>query len=427
MPSQVDVLLICALKDEFDQILQVSDGLIEPGWQHETSPQGWTLAKGSFESVTDEPLTICTSWAPHMGRENALALASVLLQDIPAKCVAMSGICGGQRGKVALGDVILADRLWSYDSGKIVAQDGEKKFLGDINQVNPPPIWVQRMQNVSVSESEEWLKLRPELTLEYQEQWAIMTMTEGHTPHQHQDFSRYCPDWKNVVSRLKKREWVDGEIKLSNSGRKEAEALARDYPTGLPTPAPFAIHVAPIATGAAVIEDDHFFENLKGSMRKTLGVEMEASAIGTFAGFNTIPAIVAKGVSDCGDPLKDDRYREFAARASAEVLISLLRQSKDLLQPPASRTPPVASGSEVPVDLIEILAEEYPDTRDARSVWERAGGRKGEVENNPRPKDLWQRLWNKSIQGASVTPKKLLQAALDDLPNNPTLLKHLNN
>ena len=76
-------------------------------------------------------------------------------------------------------------------------------------------------------------------------------------------------------------------------------------------------------------------------------------------------------------------------------------------------------------DLIHVLADEYPDVSDARALWERAGGKAGEVENIPRPRDLWQRLWIRSIQGASVRPAALLEAALEDLPNNAVLSHYL--
>jgi nucleoside phosphorylase len=426
MSPQIDVLLICALKDEFDQVLNVTDGLILPGWKSEQGPKGWLVSMGTFETSNDESLTICASWASHMGREQAQGLASLLYQNIPAKCVAMSGICAGRRGKVSLGDVILADRLWSYDAGKITVEDGERNFAGDMVQFSPPRPWVQRMQNISISGAEKWLRIRPQLTLEYQEQWATTIIHQGTLPQLHPDFSQKCPDWADVVTRLKTRKLVNRNLELTDAGRNEAGRLIASHPKGLPAPRPFRLHVAPIATGAAVIEDEGLFPHLAESMRKVLGVDMEASALATFADFHDIPVLVAKGVSDCGDTLKDDRYREFAARASAEVLISLFRQSKDLLLVTEQSPPTIVPNSDVPLDLIKVFAEEYPDTRDARALWERAGGKRGEVESISRPRDLWQRLWKKSVQGASVTPEKLLQSALEDLPKNTILLKYLN-
>jgi hypothetical protein len=98
----VDVLLVCALKDEYDQVLAVSDGLLQPGWIQHVGPRGWTVADGSFVSSTGRPMLIRATWASHMGREQAQAVASVLIQATPARCLAMSGICAGRRGKVNL-------------------------------------------------------------------------------------------------------------------------------------------------------------------------------------------------------------------------------------------------------------------------------------------------------------------------------------
>lgn len=76
-------------------------------------------------------------------------------------------------------------------------------------------------------------------------------------------------------------------------------------------------------------------------------------------------------------------------------------------------TPPL-----LPRDLLEFLAEHYPDVRDARTLWQRAGGRIAEVENISRPFDLWQNLWRRSVQGAAVQPKALLREVQQDYPAN---------
>ena len=69
-------------------------------------------------------------------------------------------------------------------------------------------------------------------------------------------------------------------------------------------------------------------------------------------------------------------------------------------------------------ELIAFLAEEYPDVADARALWKRAGGKNGDIPNNPRPKDMWLTIWNKSLNGAVVTPSDLLKQLSVDFPNN---------
>ncbi|MEZ4449114.1 MAG: effector-associated domain EAD1-containing protein [Nannocystaceae bacterium] len=435
--DMLDVLLICALKDEYDQVLAVTDGLLAPGWVEHPGPRGWIVADASYSTLRGRPLTIRTTWATHMGREQAQAVASLLIADEPSRCLAMTGICAGRRDKVALGDVIFADRLWSYDAGKVTMDEGEPRFQGDMLQFRPPPVWIQRMQQVTVPPQTPWLGSRPGLPLEYQEDWILLQLAAGRDPRLDDEFHTMCPDWTSVISRLRDRQWLDKPLALTEVGRSRAEDRELLYPRGLPAPAGFQVHVAPIATGAFVAEDPGIFPRLATSMRKVLGVEMEASALGALGEIHGVPVVVAKAVSDYGDSLKDDRYRTFAARASAECIIALLRRSVDLL-PDTGRAIVVndphratsalvqsAGTSGMPDDLIRALAEEYPDVRDARALWERAGGKISDVENITRPRDLWQRLWARSTQGAAVRPVALLRAALADTPENPTILHYL--
>lgn len=429
----IDVLLICALKDEYDQVLQVIDGIQASGWHEHPLASGWIVADADFATATGDILRIRATHASHMGREQVQAVASKLIYDQPARCIAMSGICAGRRGKVSLGDVIFAERLWSYDAGKVTVENGVEKFQADPIQYNPSKVWVQRMQHVPVpAPSTSWLSLRPRFPLEYQEEWVMLRVLAGEEPSQHPDFNSACPNWSDVLPRLWKRKWLEKPLTLTDTGRQFAEEFNLLHPSTLPASPDFMIHVAPMATGAAVSEDEGIFPRLADPVRKILGIEMEASALGALGEVHDIPVVVAKGVSDYGDLFKDDRYREFAARASAELLIAFLRNAADLLPKQnmstsfatANLTSP-SSISNVPTDLINVLAEEYPDVQQARSLWQRAGGRASDVENITRPRDLWQRLWQRSLQGASARPEKLLQAALEDLSDNAVLRHHL--
>jgi len=425
----IDVLLICALKDEYDQVRNVTDGLLGPAWVESSGPNGWIVADGSFGTSAGAPLRIRATWATHMGREQAQAVASMLIQAQPARCLAMSGICAGRRDKVALGDVIFADRLWSYDAGKITVEGREQRFLGDMLQFHPPPTWIQRMQAVSAPTAARWLAERPILPLEREEDWVLLQLLAEFDPRNRDEFVQACPDWSLVLPRLWQRRWLDKPLTLTDSGRARAEELALLHPRGLPPPPSFQVHVAPIATGGSVTEDAGIFSRLASAMRKVLGVEMEASALGALGNLLNLPVVVAKGVSDYGDAFKDDRYRAFAARAAAECLIALLRGAVDLIPNRQRENVPQAIGSsmtnELPLDLISLLAEEYPDVSNARALWKRAGGKVSEVENIPRPFDLWQRLWLRSVQGATVRPSDLLKAVQEDFPNNAVLLHYL--
>lgn len=179
---EVDVLLICALKEEYDQVLKVKDGLIYPAWEECVVADGWIVSDGSFETPSGIRLNIRTTWSSHMGREQAQAVASKLILLRPVHCIAMSGICAGWRGKVNLGDVIFADRLWSYDAGKRTKENGVYVVKKDTLPYILEKTWVQRMQNFVVPSNAPWLETRPAVPLESQENWVLLRMLHGENP-----------------------------------------------------------------------------------------------------------------------------------------------------------------------------------------------------------------------------------------------------
>jgi hypothetical protein len=103
---------------------------------------------------------------------------------------------------------------------------------------------------------------------------------------------------------------------------------------------PFQIKVGPIASGNAVVKDGTSWDRLKElGVRSVLGIEMEAASLARIAFDLRVPSwIVVKGVMDHGDPRKDDRFKPFAARVSAEVLFEFLTRQ---LSPRASGLRPM--------------------------------------------------------------------------------------
>jgi WD40 repeat protein len=89
------------------------------------------------------------------------------------------------------------------------------------------------------------------------------------------------------------------------------------------------LHVAPIGSGARVIEDDRIWTFVSQALRKTLSIEMESAAVAEVAHRqrqHQLDWVVMKGVMDFADHGRDDHFKEFAARASAECLLWFLRE-----------------------------------------------------------------------------------------------------
>jgi hypothetical protein len=119
---------------------------------------------------------------------------------------------------------------------------------------------------------------------------------------------------------------LDGaQFRLAEKGNAEVvRSLALDVDP--PLKLPINVLVGPIASGNVVVKDGLTWDKLKRlGVRSVLGLEMEAAAIGEIARASNVHEwIVVKGVMDHADPHKDDRFKPFAARASAEVLRSFL-------------------------------------------------------------------------------------------------------
>jgi hypothetical protein len=160
--------------------------------------------------------------------------------------------------------------------------------------------------------------------------WLLERLYLGLEPTRHPAFDRYFPPgtWLPRTAAIES----DGLITrvgpgwaLTDAGRSHIERIRYDDVDG-PDRLPFAVAVAPMASGNYVAKDGGSWERLKAmGVRTVAGLDMEAATIATVAEAQQVPRwLVVKGVMDHADPAKDDRYKRFAARASAEVLYALL-------------------------------------------------------------------------------------------------------
>jgi tetratricopeptide (TPR) repeat protein len=335
--TAIDVLIVTAVKDECDAVLKVNTGATpETEWEPWPACTCMELFVRSFETEKGL-LRIGVTRAFGMGREQAVMAAAPLLGQYPSiRCLAMCGVCAGRRGDVNLGDVIIADRTWPYDAGKLIVMTDDQgrrieRFQGDMDLYRiHPSEWKQRAERFQPDSIAPWIAERPR-SYEAQANWLLERLVKGEDPSKHADRKTQCPDYEPVLRQLWKVKWLDdGEQTLTEAGKKHIRRLMTLQPDGLRDDDPFKVVVGPIASGAPVVQDETIFDRLSESsaMRKVLGLEMETSAILALAYLERLNyAIVMKGVMDHADIFKSDNMKAFAARASAECLIAFLRQN----------------------------------------------------------------------------------------------------
>lgn len=344
----LDVLIITALKDEYDAVLheynavlQVPPSYAGGRWLKEQGPDGREVAVACFTSSNGHALHIGVTYPFDMGVLATAILAEKYIPRYQPQCLAMCGVMAGREGKVHRGDVVIADRLFLYDNGKIIATYDEegRRFTQEERNIltyNLDTVWMQKAEQFTVDLNSPWLKTRPREYYE-QELWLLKCLLNKQDPREDPLCIENCPDWEIILHRL----WGRGDLEkdtlqLTEPGRKRIEKellLGKEEIRNHP---PFKVHVGPIATGSHVVEDENIFKDLAESVRKVLGIDMEAAAIGSVhhASAGQIQKfIVMKGVQDFANKSKDDHFRIFAARASAECLISFLCKNMEPRSP----------------------------------------------------------------------------------------------
>lgn len=256
---EFDIAVITALPEELDAVLNVD---LEWGEPITIPGDGNFYHTGKMRLESGEVKKVVAVSCIRMGMPTASATSAKLLLKFNPKLIVMTGIAAGIKSRTQLGDVLVADCVWDWGSGKITEDGGETKFLQAPHQLSIDPTFKAAFLEVQ-----------------------------------------------------RKREWLD-EILTGWP--------AENRPSGSVN-----IHIGPVASGAAVIENMNVIENIKGQHRAVVGVEMEGYGVAQAASVvsgDKVKALVIKSVCDFADPSKNDNWHKFAAYTSAELALRFVRK-----------------------------------------------------------------------------------------------------
>src|SRR6266487_5780292 len=130
--QQFDVCVVCAMPEEARAFLEVVQEQCTVAFQKHISAQyKYDYQSATIKNDKDEPLNLHVSWLPRYGpTEIALHLPHVL-EEYQPRIAIMTGICAGDAQRVQLGDLVVAERTFTYDNGKFTLNDGRKIHLHD--------------------------------------------------------------------------------------------------------------------------------------------------------------------------------------------------------------------------------------------------------------------------------------------------------
>jgi nucleoside phosphorylase len=249
----------------------------------------------------------------------------------------MTGICAGHPTETALGDVVIADRIFKFDEGKreVVKNNAsgetEETVFHDIKTFN-----IDRRVKAEIEKfSKSWTPSdafdRPK-TYEHQRQWLLWALDDyerngGGYPADLPERTAECRDWPLVIIAAERDGLmsIGPKLTLTPNGRAYVERLRTINIEGRPKdPAGSAVRIGPMGTSAMVHKDRDLFDRLRLLLRKILSVEMEAAAVAEVAQSHQIPFLVVKAVVDHADLGKNDNFRRYASEVSADFAMKFV-------------------------------------------------------------------------------------------------------
>jgi nucleoside phosphorylase len=259
-----------------------------------------------------------------MGSRETAPIVTTLTHLLQPGCLAMCGVCAGNPDDTALGDVVVADPVYEWDEGK----QSPAGLKGDNRQFRLDHLWLHAVQDFTPRGLPSYRPADDEDAL----LWLLERLYRGQDPRSHPARRRYFPEgtWRARLQQWEQGGWIGRAqtgLELTDQGAELVQGWLYDDVDG-PRRLPFEVVAAPMASGSAVVADARLWARLQRmGVRRIAAVEMEAATVATVAHQHRVPyCLIAKGVMDHADSNKDDRYKRFAARASAEVLYALLAQ-----------------------------------------------------------------------------------------------------
>jgi len=325
--EHLDVLIVTALPEEFDaaSAAGLASDPADPGivqWEQRVLDGSMPFLWGEYRVDRRPRFTVALARPTQMGGRATGSFAATIAAQLNPAALAMCGVCAGSPANTALGDVVVAELVYEWDAGK----QSSSGFEGDHRPFQLDPSWLRFAQDLDPAELASYGEASEDEAL----LWFLEQLHRGQQPRNHPARDSYFPPgtWSPRLARLEERGLIRreraGVAALTSEGSELVQRRLYDDVDG-PQRLPFRVLAAPMASGSSVAADAIVWEQLKTmGQRKISAVEMEAATIATVAHDRRVPWLIAKGVMDHADARKDDRYKRFAARASAQVMFALL-------------------------------------------------------------------------------------------------------
>lgn len=324
-PNRVDVLIVTALSVEF-AAARAAGSVALPGargvpeWREHGTDSPTPYLMGEYLLDDGRRLAIALARPARLGGRQVAPTASSLAIQLRPATLAMCGVCGGNPAETTLGDIVVAS-LIIQGVGPTAA---ESVLLGDNGQFMLDQNRLRAAQDFDPAGLPSYGAAN-ELDAML---WLFERLRDRQDPRSNPARERYFPrgTWKPRLQQWETEGLIthdaDGALTLTERGSATLQEHLYNH-VDSPEHLPFAVHVAPMVSG--LVGDPPWDRFREAGVRRVAAMDMEAETIAAAATDTGLSWLVVKGVADHASA-KDDRYVEFAARASAEVLYSLLAE-----------------------------------------------------------------------------------------------------
>lgn len=140
-----DLAVICALPEpELEEIFR-----LPWNWTSSKPLDDTTFFREGTIDVGGATYRVAALHASRMGMVSSAVATSKLIQYLKPRVIAMTGICAGHKKKSSLGDVLIADPAWDFQSGKLIDVDGKNTMEFSPHQISISPLIRTRFEQLS--------------------------------------------------------------------------------------------------------------------------------------------------------------------------------------------------------------------------------------------------------------------------------------
>jgi len=139
-----DICFITALRDP--ELLGILALPVE--WGAEESLGNGILFQCGTYRCADQQLNLICAHSTQMGLVSAAFMSRLIIEKFRPRLIIMTGICGGLGNSVKLGDLVVAEKSWDWQSGKWL-HDGSFESAPDQKDASPELIALARGMNIA--------------------------------------------------------------------------------------------------------------------------------------------------------------------------------------------------------------------------------------------------------------------------------------